>query len=711
MIEVGADARTWLLSGPASSYALRLTDRDELLHLHWGPRIALADAEALAAAPVPPERPFESRLDGHEEYPVEGGPRFVRPALSVRGAGVRGTEWSFATSYSDTDELTLTFTDAVHRLRITLGYRMRGDVVERYVALGHEGPAGAPALDILRADSATWTLPVREHWRLSQLHGRWAAESRLQRSELTYGERVIGSRRGHTGHQHLPWVALDADGATEEHGEVYGCALAWSGSWRIAVHQLPDGAVQITGGSGHDDSGQLRLAPGATVVTPVFAGLWSGRGFGGASRAWHAYQREHVIPYGGEVRPVLYNSWEATGFDICEEQQRELAGRAAALGVELFVVDDAWFGARVSDRAGLGDWTPNPDRFPHGLAPLAEEVHALGMRFGIWVEPEMVNADSDLYRAHPDWVQHHPGRTRTEYRNQLVLNLARDDVRAHLWERLDALLSSAPIDYVKWDFNRCFTDPGWPGAPDPQRLWDAHVHAFYDLLDRLRAAHPGVAFESCSGGGGRVDLGVLARTDQVWTSDNTDPLDRLAIQHGFSQLHPARAMAAWVTDSPNTQLNGRVSPLRLRFVSALAGVLGIGGDLTRWSADELAEARAWIALYKDIRTVVQLGDLYRLRAPDGGPSAVQYVLGDEAVVLAVLPAQAYGQEPAPLRLRGLDPAAAYLCRETGAVHRGAVLLHHGLRTGLRGDLDAAVFRLRRVRADQGSGAYSGLVET
>ncbi|MEU9956497.1 alpha-galactosidase [Streptomyces sp. NPDC050982] len=693
MLEIGEDGRTWLLSGPASSYALRLGEDDALLHLHWGPRIALADAEALAAGPGPEYWAFEATLDGHEEYPVEGGPRFVRPALSVRTDERRGTEWRFETYEADGDELRLRFSDS--GLGITLHYRMRAgtDVVERWVTLDNEGPA----LEVLRADSAAWTLPQRDGWRLSQLHGRWAAESRLVRSELTYGEKVIGSRRGHTSHQHLPWVALDADGAaTEERGEVYGCALAWSGTWRIAVAQLPDARVQITGGVGYDDSGLLRLEPGESYVTPVFAGLWSDGGFAGASRAWHAYQRAYVIPDADELRPVLYNSWEATEFDISEVQQGVLARRAAAMGVELFVVDDGWFGARTSDRAGLGDWTPNPDRFPAGLKPLADEVHALGMQFGIWVEPEMVNPDSELYRAHPDWVQFQPGRKLTELRNQLVLNLAREDVQEYLWEQLDTLLASAPIDYVKWDFNRCFTDAGWPGEAYPQRLWVDHVHALYRLLDRLREAHPGVAFESCSGGGGRIDLGIMARTDQVWTSDNTDPLDRLAIQHGFSQVHPARTMAAWVTDSPNVQLNGRVSSLRFRFVSAMAGVLGVGGDLTRWSDEELAEARTWVELYKEIRPVVQGGDLHRLRAPEGGLSAVQYTRDGEVVVLAWLQAQHYGEPVAPVRLRGLDPAAAYECLETGEVHRGAVLLHHGLRTGLQGDLDAAVFRLRRM---------------
>ncbi|MER6015621.1 alpha-galactosidase [Streptomyces bluensis] len=690
MLEIGGDGRTWLLSGPTSSYALSLTEDDTLLHLHWGPRIGLADAEELAARPLPPYRGFESQLDGLEEYPVEGGPRFARPALSVRTDEVRGTEWTFQAYEIEDDELRLRFTD--NGLGITLHYRMRHDVVERWVSLTNDGPA----LEVLRADSATWTLPLREGWRLSQVHGRWAAESRLARTDLTYGEHVIGSRRGHTGHQHLPWVALDAEGATEERGEVYGCALAWSGTWRICVAQLPDARVQITGGIGYDDSGLKRLEAGESYTTAVFAGLWSDGGFGGASRAWHAYQRAYVIPGAEQDRPVLYNSWEATEFDISESQQRELARRAAGMGVELFVVDDGWFGKRTSDRAGLGDWTPNPDRFPSGLKPLAEDVRALGMQFGIWVEPEMVNADSDLYRAHPDWVQFQPGRKRTEFRNQLVLNLAREDVQEYLWEKLDDLLSSAPIDYVKWDFNRCFTDAGWPGEPYPQKLWVEHVHAFYGLLDRLRAAHPGVAFESCSGGGGRIDLGVMARTDQVWTSDNTDPLDRLAIQHGFSQIHPARVMAAWVTDSPNTQLNGRVSSLRFRFVSAMAGVLGVGGDLAKWSEEELVEARGWVELYKEIRPVVQRGDLYRLRPPGGGLSAVQYVLGDEVVVLAWLQAQRHGEPPVPLRLRGLDPAQVYECRESGEVHRGAVLLHHGLSTGLRGDFDARVIRLRRI---------------
>ncbi|MGH1552885.1 alpha-galactosidase [Streptomyces sp. L7] len=394
--------------------------------------------------------------------------------------------------------------------------------------------------------------------------------------------------------------------------------------------------------------------------------MWSDAGFGGASRTWHAYQRTYVIPDADRDRPVLYNSWEATQFDISEEQQEVLAQRAAAAGVELFVVDDGWFGARTSDRAGLGDWTPNPDRFPAGLKPLADRVHSLGMQFGIWVEPEMINPDSDLYRAHPDWVQYQEG-TKADGVPQSArasTSPARTS-RKYLWEQLDGLLSSAPIDYVKWDFNRCFTDAGWPGDAYPQRLWIDHVRALYALLDRLREAHPGVAFESCSGGGGRIDLGdpsaVRTRCGPPTTPTRSTGSPSSTASR---QIHPARMMAAWVTDGPNTQLNDRVSSLRFRFVSAMAGVLGVGGDLSEWTAEELAEAREWIALCKEIRPLVQHGDLHRLRPPTGGLSAVQQTRRRERRPRPA-PGAALRRAGTGARLRGLDPTASYECLGNG----------------------------------------------
>jgi alpha-galactosidase len=537
----------------------------------------------------------------------------------------------------------------------------------------------------------------------------------LRRSDLPYGETIMTSRRGITSHQANPWAMIDDGTATEEHGAVYACALAWSGSWRLTVQRLPTERVTISAGFGHDPlawelpggapgggagggaggDGAGR-GSGRELVTPVSAGLYTDGGFGAASRAWHAYQLRHVLPQPGELRPVLYNSWEAVGFDVDMERQLRLAEQAAALGVELFVVDDGWFGARTHDAAGLGDWRPNPTRFPDGLGPLIARVHDLGMLFGLWVEPEMVNPDSDLYRAHPDWVIHRPHRRRTEQRNQLVLNLARPDVAAWLHETIDGLLADNAIDFLKWDMNRPVTEAG----PGDDTMWIDYVRNLYDVLDRLRAGHPHVRIESCSGGGGRVDLGILRRTDQVWTSDNTDALDRLDIQHGFTQLYPPMVMGAWVTDSPNPYTR-RTMPLEFRFHVAMAGAMAIGGSLTDWSQEDLARAAELVADYKRVRPLVQHGRLYRL-GPSGAPSAelsaVQFVAPDgaEVAVLACRRARRYGHADPGIRLCALDPAARYRDTATGQVHHGAILLSHGLLPGLPpGDYASALVHLTR----------------
>jgi len=355
-------------------------------------------------------------------------------------------------------------------------------------------------------------------------------------------------------------------------------------------------------------------------------------------------------------------------------------------------MDDGWFGRRVDDRTGLGDWWPNPDRFPAGLTPLIDEVHRLGLAFGLWVEPEMVNRDSDLYRAHPDWVLHMRNRAATEQRHQLVLNFARPDVAAWAYDWLDRLLTENAIDFLKWDMNRAFSEAGWPDGDDPGRLGHDHTANLYDILDRLRRRHPGVRIESCASGGGRVDFGVLRRTDQVWTSDNTDPVDRIAIQHGYGQLYPAVAMGAWASESPNP-INGRATPLAFRFHVAMAGALGISGDLRNWSPDERASAADLIAQYKRIRPVIQYGRLHRLA--EGPTTAVQYVTEEEAVVLCWRPYRRHGEPTGPVRLRGLDPGARYIDQD-GTVHHGAVLQAYGLIIDLpRGDHASALVHLRR----------------
>ncbi|MEZ0095846.1 alpha-galactosidase [Streptacidiphilus sp. EB129] len=705
-------SRTWLLRTPATGYVLRVDDDGTPRHVHWGGPLTLEQAEAMPAAGPDVFNGWDGRSPAGEELPIDGGARFGAPSLQVRFAdGTRALEWAAVGHTLDEDPdtgastLRLHFRDRHYPLGITLGYLVRqdSDVIERWTELRNtdDSPDGA-AVELLRADSGSWAMPPRDDYRLSHAFGAWAAETQLTRAQLPYGETVLTSRRGTSSHHAQPWAMIDAGDADEQHGQVWSTALAWSGTWRITVQRTSDNHLALTAGAGHDGV-QLRLAPGETHTTPRLAGLYSDGGFGATTRAWHAHIRAHVLPHPGETRPVLYNSWEATGFAVTQDGQQRLAAHAAALGVELFVMDDGWFGARRSDRAGLGDWTPHPGAFPDGLQPLVDQVHGLGMQFGLWVEPEMVNPDSDLYRAHPDWVLHHPHRQRTELRRQLVLNLARRDVADWAYGWLTRLVGDHGIDFLKWDMNRPFTEAGWPeqgAAPGAQdRLWIDYTRNYLDVLDRLRADHPGLRVEACSSGGGRVDLAVLARTDQVWISDNTDGSDRLVIQDGYAQVYPVRTMAAWVTDVPNQQ-SGRAVPLRFRFHSAMSGLLSLGGDLAEWTAAELKEAGGYVAEYKTYRHLVQHGVLHRLRPPQTHAlTAVQYTAPDasEAVVFGWLQQPRFGRPQPPLRLAALDPVARYRDRATDTVHHGAVLLERGLDLPLpAGDWSSAVVHLTRI---------------
>jgi alpha-galactosidase len=354
---------------------------------------------------------------------------------------------------------------------------------------------------------------------------------------------------------------------------------------------------------------------------------------------------------------------------------------------------------RNNDYTGLGDWTVNPEKFPRGLNPLIARVNALGMRFGLWIEPEMVNRDSDLYRAHPDWVYHFPNRSRTEGRNQLVLNLARNDVRNWLFETLNRLLSEHNIEFIKWDMNRPFSEPGWPDEAErnPERVWLDHVRNLYGVIDELRRRHPNVAFESCASGGGRVDLGILSRVEQVWPSDNTDAFDRLRIQEGFSYAYTPRVMMCWVTDCPNF-LTKRTVPLSYRFHVAMAGALGIGGDLSEWTPQELEEARSFITTYKRLRWTIQNGLLYRLCPPRGGSvAASQYSAqdGSEVVVLAWGHSRQFGETAVFLPLQGLEKEAHYTDVVSGTTYSGAYLTRGGLLVNLVGDFDSRMIHLVR----------------
>jgi alpha-galactosidase len=695
----------WVLETEHTSYVLGRDSQGQIQHIYWGARVA-RDEDFGTARPRDGHSSFDPG-EG-EEFPAWGGLRYAEPCLKATfDGGVRDVVLAYSSHEVSADTLVLKLKDIRQDLFVELTYRVfpEYDLIRKSARIVNR--TGKP-LVVESAQSGTWRLPQGEGYRLSYLSGRWASETQLVREPIHPGKKVLESRRGNTSHHANPWFAVDYRGeADERHGRVWFGAIGWSGNWKLTVEQDSAQQVSVTGGY-NDFDFAYPLKPGEALETPPFYGGFTANGFGEASRTLHRFVRRELLPDHARphVRPVLYNSWEATTFAVTEAGQKELAAKAAKIGVEMFVMDDGWFGQRNDDRAGLGDWYVNAKKFPNGLEPLIDHVHGLGMKFGLWVEPEMVNPDSDLYRKHTDWAMHFPGRPSSEARNQLVLNLARDDVKEYIFGVLDKLASENQLDFFKWDMNRHFSEPGWPEAPESERkeIWVKYVYNLYDIIDRLRARHPALEIESCSGGGGRVDLSILKRVDQVWTSDNTDAYDRLRIQEGFSSAYPAKTMMAWVTDVPN--MNGRSTPLKYRFLVAMQGSLGIGANLNRWSDADYTLAKEMLARYKGIRGTVQQGKLYRLASPrEGDFTANQYVAedGKQAVLFAFLRSQQYDRPAPAVYLDGLDENATYRVttiddklEDKVATLSGAALMHRGLRLRLGGDFDSTLIVLDRV---------------
>lgn len=740
-------APRWALATAETLLALRVTESGVVVQDYWGPRLPFWDDIPLAGFVTDRTAQDTSYTLATEVYPVWGGLRFGAYTAQARFAdGVRDLDLRFLSARVEPAgrRLTLTLGDAVYPLRIELRYQLApassGGLLAASATWVHTAEADAPdgegahAIVIERAYAPAWSLPPAGARReIVTLAGHWAGETRIQRAPLTPGERALESRKGITSAEAQPWFAvLEGEVASGAHEGawplVYFGALAWSGNWQLRLTTNITGATRITGGLSDDDFAWT-LLPGERFTTPEIVVGCARGDLNDARHALHRYTRGEVLPtpQRDAPLPVLYNSWEATFFDVTEVGQRALAERAAAMGIELFVVDDGWFSRRDDDSAGLGDWTPDTRAFPHGLRPLADYTRELGMRFGLWVEPEMVNPDSDLYRAHPEWVYHFPTRPRSLARRQLVLNLARDDVGAYLLDRLDTLVRENDIAFLKWDMNRPITEPGWPdqeqsgtprGAERAREVWVRHVWGVYAVMDELRRRHPDLLIESCASGGGRADLGILRRTDQIWTSDNTHPLARLRVQEGFSLPFPPRVMVNWVTDTPHERGLNEI-PLRFRFHVAMLGTLGVGGDLARWSAGDLAGARAYVAQYKRLRSLIQGGACDWLRSLDAHDHAVvAFTAPDasEAAVFAFRPADPFGEPPPPIRLRRLEPEAHYqawlihpdlpasdagteapLGALVGAPLSGAALMRYGLTAPLpRGLFASCLIHLRRL---------------
>ncbi|MGW4870520.1 alpha-galactosidase [Streptomyces chartreusis] len=682
----------WTLRTENTGYTVRLSPDGPWAELDaWGPHGVESGPSALDWSH---RTHFITPADA---APAEYLPHGLRPfngadLVVERADGERGVWWDFEGAEETKGKLRLAFADETLGLRTVLCYETvpGTDVILRWTE-----HTASRELRLERLDSAAVNVPVTTGARLTYLTGQWSQEFQRTQLELTRGTFTMGSTQGVPGHAYVPWLAVQ-DLASDD-APAYGVALEWPGNWHITAEAEPGGAVRVRAGRVPHE-GAVLLAPGATLTTPRLACAFSPDGLDGLSRVWHRYDRHLSGDRLHRTRKVLYNSWEATGFDVDAAGQLELAKTAADIGAELFVVDDGWFTGRRDDTGGLGDWYPDPAAFPQGFDRFVEEVRGLGLDFGLWVEPESVSPGSRLHAEHPDWIYRVDGRPGRLVRNQLLLDLGRTDVQDFVIGTLDRLLGSYAIGYLKWDMNRPPTERGRPGAGHVD-LDAEHVAGYLRVLDHLRTAHPDVTVEGCAGGGARIDHMTLARTDVVWPSDNTAPLDRLSIQHGFLHAHAPHVMSSWVTDAPGV-FDPRPRSLAFRFVNAMCGVLGIGADLRTWTSDERTEAARWIARYKEVRDVLHHGEARLLGSPADATCGVQYDAGERTVVAALSTGRLDGAPLVPgrpdrLRLRGLDPAAHYRDTATGTTYSGAHLLHYGLPFAWSRDHDADLVVLTR----------------
>lgn len=692
----------------SSAYQMQIDRLGFLRHLYYGSSTGVQDMSyqfydfdyAFSGNPVEYRRERTLSLDIiPQEYTSFGVGDYRLNSIAVVNAdGSRAARFQYVSHeirkgkyaipelpavYDNGDEaetLVITLRDDVTGLMVRLYYGVfeKLDVITRYTEIVNDGKA---PVTLEKAASICLDFPLGK-WDLLHFHGKHCLERQPERQPIGHYLTTVGSDRVASSHQHNPFLIICDHDATEDNGDCYGIMLAYSGSFRAEVEQNQINCVRVVMGIS-ETAFSWKLQPGESFHTPEVI-LSHAEGLTALSHNYHRLIRHNVCrgEYHLQKRPVLINSWEANYFDINEEKMVGLAREAAALGIDLFVMDDGWFGRRNDDNAGLGDWFVNREKLPGGLAPLIEKINGLGMQFGIWIEPEMVNEDSDLYRAHPEWVLSSPNRIPNFARNQLVLDMSRRDVRDYLYDCFAQLLRENNISYVKWDCNRSVCDV-YSNALPPERQGEV-VHRFilgtYELLDRLTTDFPHVLFEGCSGGGGRFDAGMLYYTPQIWCSDDTDAVERLFIQGGTSYGYPVCTMGSHVSAAPNHQ-TGRIVPIDTRGVVAMSGAFGYELDLKKVSDEDKREIKDQVAQYHQDEQLIHEGRYYRLTDITKGLfyTAWQMVSEDRRTSLVNLVITDPQPNPAPLHIRfkGLDPDALYHIEEDVHVISGRALMNAG----------------------------------
>ncbi|OMD49056.1 alpha-galactosidase [Paenibacillus odorifer] len=716
------------LQSEKSSYIIEMIKGVIPAHVYWGPQLAgrefqhpLNLVERCSFSPTYLQEDKNISLDTlPSEFPSYGNGDFREPALEVHlvdgttvtdfryksytinkgKPALKGLPATYVESDEEAETLEIILQDDKTGLIAALSYTVFNDqdVITRSVRIEN---LGKDNLVLKRVLSANVDFHDSDYDML-QLSGTWTRERHIHKRPLVPGIQRIDSKRGSSSHQQNPYMALLAKDATEDHGEVYGFSLVYSGSF-LAQAEVDQYGISRVGIGIQPFNFQWLLEPGESFQAPEAVLVRSSEGLGGLSRTYHRLYRTRLCrgEFRDSKRPILINNWEATYFNFNADKIKEIAKAGKELGLELFVLDDGWFGKRDNDDSSLGDWVEDRRKLPEGLGKLGEDITAMGMEFGLWFEPEMVSPESDLYREHPDWCLHVPGHKSSLARQQLVLDLSRKDVCDYIVESVSSVLSSAPITYVKWDMNRNMTEIGSALLPAERQRETAHryILGLYDVLERIVSRFPHILFESCSGGGGRFDPGMLYYMPQTWTSDDTDAVERLKIQYGTSMVYPASSMGAHVSAVPNHQVH-RITPLETRGHVAMSGNFGYELDLTKLTEAEREDIRKQVSEYKELRMLIQYGDFYRLLSPfEGNETAWMFVSADKKEAFATYFQVLAGPNPPlrRLRLKGLDPAKSYKLELNGGVYRGDELMHFGLTLPqLEGDFRSLLFVLREV---------------
>jgi alpha-galactosidase len=692
VIKTGSNGKSWDITTRTSGYRLEVNDNGEVRAACYGNLLALEKPGGLVAP----------------EIQLRGGYVNNTPMIEVVFPdGVREIELEYKT-YEITmidgyPTLKIVQNDKFYPLEISSFIRVlpEYDMLEKWVEVINTGKKGNIKVENLQSGSVFLPKDVYE---LTHYSGVWGYEFTPNKTKLTQGTKTLQVKNFKS--YGASSFLVRPEGEDDKYsGKVWFGSLSYSGNWRVDFDKAFAGTVQIVGGMNFWDQ-ELYLKPQQKFTSPRMLFGYTEQGAEGVTMSLTSYAREKLLPasHREKLRPVLYNSWYATTFNVNEEHQLALAKVAKEIGVEMFVIDDGWFKGRVNDKAGLGDWTVDKAKFPNGLQPMIEKINAMGLDFGIWIEPEMVNPNSDLYRAHPDWVFHFPNRRRIEDRNQLILNLAREDVCQYLYKYFHDLLKDNNIKFIKWDMNKTLTNPGFPSAPsDEQRaVRIKYVENLYRLVETLRKEFPDVWFENCSSGGGRIDLGMMSRFDFNWVSDNVDPVERIFIQDSYLALFPANTMISWVTRSDWHQIN---PSLEYQFDVCMAGVLGVGYDITQWDEQQKKIASEKIAQYKAIRETVQKGNVYRIVSPhEENRSILQYVDKNKrkAVIfayhLAEYPNNSHEEfKHSPMiQLRGLLPDVRYKIDDFKETFSGKYLMETGITLPLRGAFKSKIYSVEAV---------------